>query len=419
MKSVRRYQPPAMSRREAAARTAIARHGRVLRPRHRAGARDSAWALAIELPFDGTGHRQPAASRWLMWKDAAVGLCLHPGAVESWLAAKMPELAANELPAAFVDAVIEALIEDIWALLPEGTPRPVFLSACPDGPQQRQHRWHAVRLSLLGVGTNAQVCTTMLADDTALGNLAAVLAGVRPEADRLPLCGIHVPVGAVVGETFLSVEEIRSLTLGDVVLFDRQAGSGRDESWLVLPGHQRVRARRAANTSSAFLIIDHWISDMTDLSYPPPDAPSFPDELAHTETAGVDPGLGAEGAQPGMESDMEESDAHRAAACSDEQTNRGPSADPAASAAAAGGAPDLRAIPVHLTFDLGHKAVSIAELQELRPGEIFELGRSIEDGPVYVRANGKCIGIADLVDIEGRLGARILALSDGEHPECL
>lgn len=66
-------------------------------------------------------------------------------------------------------------------------------------------------------------------------------------------------------------------------------------------------------------------------------------------------------------------------------------------------------IPVRLTFDLGERAVALAELRTIAPGYTFDLGRDLRRA-VTIRANGLAIGEGELVDIDGRIGVSILSL---------
>ena len=66
-------------------------------------------------------------------------------------------------------------------------------------------------------------------------------------------------------------------------------------------------------------------------------------------------------------------------------------------------------IPVRLTFDLGERTMTIAELRAIVPGQIFDLGRELRRA-VIVRANGRTIAEGELVDIDGRLGVSIASI---------
>ncbi len=73
------------------------------------------------------------------------------------------------------------------------------------------------------------------------------------------------------------------------------------------------------------------------------------------------------------------------------------------------GSPDVDAIVVTLTFEVGEKQLTLAALKTLAPGVSIELDRPVAE-PVLVRANGKPIARGDLLDIEGRVGVRVLEL---------
>ena len=66
-------------------------------------------------------------------------------------------------------------------------------------------------------------------------------------------------------------------------------------------------------------------------------------------------------------------------------------------------------VPVPLIVVMGKKAVSVQDLLQMRLGEVIELEKGLMD-PVDVVAAGKVIAKAELVDVDGRLGIRILKL---------
>jgi type III secretion protein Q len=60
-------------------------------------------------------------------------------------------------------------------------------------------------------------------------------------------------------------------------------------------------------------------------------------------------------------------------------------------------------MPVHLTFDVGQKTLTLKQLRQLAEGQALALDREIQSA-VNIRANGATIGQGQLVDIDGRLG---------------
>ena len=69
----------------------------------------------------------------------------------------------------------------------------------------------------------------------------------------------------------------------------------------------------------------------------------------------------------------------------------------------------LQDIPVRLSFDVGHKTITLAELQQLQPGASLVLDRPASQY-VTLRANGAAIGTGHLVEIDNRLGICIDSL---------
>lgn len=69
----------------------------------------------------------------------------------------------------------------------------------------------------------------------------------------------------------------------------------------------------------------------------------------------------------------------------------------------------INQIPVQLSFDLGQKTMSFSEARQLRPGYVVDLPGSLPE-VVQIRAHNKVIGSGELVEINGRIGVRILNL---------
>ncbi|HEX5035327.1 MAG TPA: FliM/FliN family flagellar motor switch protein [bacterium] len=95
------------------------------------------------------------------------------------------------------------------------------------------------------------------------------------------------------------------------------------------------------------------------------------------------------------------------------QPSGGFGAPPAASAA--GGKVDRRGagltadVPVQLVAVLGKKAISIKEILSLKKGQVLELNRFPNEA-VDLVANGKLMAKGELVEIDGKLGVRIIKI---------
>jgi type III secretion system YscQ/HrcQ family protein len=81
--------------------------------------------------------------------------------------------------------------------------------------------------------------------------------------------------------------------------------------------------------------------------------------------------------------------------------------------------PDLGGLDIVLDFDLGRMTVPLAQVQAWQPGAVVPLHppANTEGVEVTVRANGRIIGIGDLVRIDDRLAVRLTRLlSLGQAP---
>ena len=74
---------------------------------------------------------------------------------------------------------------------------------------------------------------------------------------------------------------------------------------------------------------------------------------------------------------------------------------------ASGGGLNADLLPVRLVFLAGETEVALRDLSQIAAGHVFDLGRPV-DRHVEVRANGRRIGIGELVEIDGRVGVRML-----------
>jgi flagellar motor switch/type III secretory pathway protein FliN len=74
----------------------------------------------------------------------------------------------------------------------------------------------------------------------------------------------------------------------------------------------------------------------------------------------------------------------------------------------AGTTPDLAGLPIRMHAIIGEKEMTLAQANLLVAGAIVELDRTKSD-PVRIALNGKIAGDGELVEVDGRLGVRILA----------
>lgn len=68
-------------------------------------------------------------------------------------------------------------------------------------------------------------------------------------------------------------------------------------------------------------------------------------------------------------------------------------------------------IPVQIVAVLGKKNVTVKDIVSMKMGEVVELNR-LPNEAIDLVANGKLIAKGELVEIDGRLGVRVLKIFD-------
>lgn len=69
--------------------------------------------------------------------------------------------------------------------------------------------------------------------------------------------------------------------------------------------------------------------------------------------------------------------------------------------------PNLEVLPLRLHVVVGEKEFTLAEIQALGPGAIVEFDASKSD-PVRLMVNGKVLGDGEMVEVDGKLGVKIV-----------
>lgn len=76
---------------------------------------------------------------------------------------------------------------------------------------------------------------------------------------------------------------------------------------------------------------------------------------------------------------------------------------------------DLEQLPVQVTFEVGRQTLDLHVLASLQPGTLLDLACAV-NGEVRILVNQRCLGIGELVNIEDRLGVRIVRLLQAPAP---
>jgi type III secretion system YscQ/HrcQ family protein len=348
----------------------------------------------------------PGRTVWFDWRDTSLSLRLPAHACNAWLAARLPDLDIGELPEEFLDAALEAMARDILGLLGMGdlfAGIKVVPAVTAAAVEACVHVW---RLTLHEPRTMRTVVAHLAADDAALQAFADGLR--RWPARRAEACPDHIPIAvrARAGVAELPAMMLRTLSPGDIVLFDHNLVAPDGGVWLTTPDGQGLAVRPCHGRGlSRYAVTQEWSLLVMD------------DTLGDTFRDDDDADAGRYAGMPSKR--IVAADAGREfGGIPDDETLAPPDSLTNAGAGETAGGLDVDRLMVKLSFDLGEQMLTLGELRRLRPGEIFDLQRRFDAGPVYVRANGALVGTAELVDIDGRVGARIHTLDLDRPAPC-
>lgn len=76
---------------------------------------------------------------------------------------------------------------------------------------------------------------------------------------------------------------------------------------------------------------------------------------------------------------------------------------------------DLEQLPVQVTFEVGRQTVDLHRLATLQPGTLLDLACPL-NSEVRILVNQQCLGIGELINIEDRLGVRVVRLLKATAP---
>lgn len=74
----------------------------------------------------------------------------------------------------------------------------------------------------------------------------------------------------------------------------------------------------------------------------------------------------------------------------------------------------IQSLPISITFEIGEHVATIEELNQLQENYVFELNSPL-DQPVKINANGKTIGIGELVKVTDHIGVRVVTLYNDQN----
>lgn len=342
---------PSLTAREAQARNLIARRARELPVPPQLAPAPTARLSLTPLPAD-EAHATPFADAdplTLEWGGARFALSLPAAAADAWLRALL-EAGGNSAAVGELDGPWRATAR---ALALDGLCAALSASGrgsarvVAGGDPALAHRFELC-LALGSEVIHGRFATDGLGLMLAAGLLAATTPAPGPLAGAL--AALPVPVHLSLGHTLLPLARLARLRPQDVVLVAEPLAGADGIHHLRLDTAAGAWTFRVRHADGSLTVLDSPRPLMTQTS-PQPDAPP------------------------------------------------------------AGDAPiAFDQLPVRLSFDLGETTLTLAELQQLQPGEVIALQRPL-GGAVTIRANGACIGRGEVVDIDGRCAVAIIDLA--------
>ena len=291
----------------------------------------------------------------LEWSGAQFVIELPRRALDYWAAESLGSDLA-ELPSAWRDAALAQASQWLCDGLSDlGRGRAAVIGILPEGAQAMAAP-HRLVVRLMWPESGAVVLGVLRADTLGLLVCASLIpAGPRTSADDGLTRNLPVPLRLSVGETLLPLSRLESIRAGDVILVT-QPLLGEDGAITLVCGD--------ADAQASWTIAARIHANQITVTAPP--ASRIATDMPESDTRGDEP-------------------------------------------------VSLDQLPIRLSFDVGTKTLTLAELQALQPGATFALDRPAQEY-LTIRANGAVIGSGQLVEIDGRLGVSVSRITaSGGH----
>lgn len=301
--------------------------------------------LAPLPPGESCVQATGAQRLFIEWGGGQMALDIAPNALNNWVQLVLGAASLVELPSAFHQAALEHIVQWITSELDHvGRGQAHVLEFEAATHARPPSTPHTLALEFTIDGGISLPCLLHL-DSLAL-MLVGSLVQLSPSShEAQPMNDLPVPVHLCVGETSMPLSQLKTLQLGGLVLISQ--AHVQDDGLGVLLSTAIGPKRRwtvpgRIQDSHIFLIADPI-----------------------TMTTQTEPN-NESGDQAISWNDM----------------------------------------PVHVSFDVGHKMLTLGQLRQLCEGQALQLDRQIQSA-VNIRANGALIGQGQLVDIDGQLGVLV------------
>lgn len=280
----------------------------------------------------------------LEWGGGQMALDLTPSALDAWVQITLGTAGLVSLPDAFRQAAMEHVLQWLTSALDGAARGPAQLqSVVAAGPGRPAEAPHALALGVQLEQGPALSCTLHM-DSLAL-MLVSSLARNLPATGQGPsLDQLPVALHLCVGQTALPLKQLRALKRGAMVwLSQSHLHSGQGVLLRTAIGARRFWSAPAVLQDGQLILTSNPLTMTT---------PTDPTQASDDTPLSLDE------------------------------------------------------MPIHLSFDVGQKVLTLGQLRQLSEGHALPLDRDIQTA-VSIRANGALIGQGQLLDIDGRLGVLI------------
>jgi type III secretion protein Q len=346
---------PVLSASVAQARAAVARRGVALPLQ--------SWQLPGPVPtlslslagepsgVDGQhllGH-EPLTRLDFEWAGAHFHVDFTTAAIDHWAQISLGGSTLQTLDPPWKSAAISAAVRwltDTFTQLGRGQARCIGQSEA--GAQRPAGRLHSIWWSLYAPDGSSAFHGLMHMDNLGLILLASLLPEHELQATQRPLDNLEhlqVPLRLSVGSTSLQPTQLQGLKRGDVVFLTQRTSHGEQHLLLQSDAHWGECWQVGAQLNHLQLILLETPRLMSD-------NPESPDTSGDSEPISLD------------------------------------------------------SLPIRVTFDVGDKVLTLAQLKTLSSGDTLNLDRPPQEY-VTIRAQGAVIGRGHLVEIDNRLGVAI------------
>jgi type III secretion protein Q len=353
--------------------------------------------LPLELSFTpDLPPAAPALTLALSVDGIALTVALEDFFLARALEPLLPDAALASAPPALRAAALEVALAELAAAFEAATGRKVAVTPAEEGAGR------AAGQTMLGLVLRepggAERARGWLAADARGVALVAALLKDRPAPPGAAPEALPVPVRLEIGTTRLALAELAGLERADIVLIDHSFLSADDSLILRLAPRLAWKAR----IEGAAIIVTEPAKDI--MAEGAAERPG-PEPGGKTQEKQPEKQPEKPGAKPAAAGKAPE----RAAEKAPEKAAEKPAAKTAVQPPEAP-AGSLDEIEIDLVFELGGTSLTLAEIRAIGKGHVFDLGRDWRHA-VTIRANGRVVGSGELIEIEDRLGVRIVDLA--------